>query len=70
MLDENDKPVLTDLNPRVTATVVLFKFAGLNLPYLRVKQLLGEPLPEIDIKYGIKMKRRYLEMFCDNGGAR
>ena len=37
MLDENDTPWLTDLNPRVTATIVLYAGAGLNLPYLRVK---------------------------------
>lgn len=63
MLDENDEPVLTDLNPRITATVRIFKEGGLNLPYLRIKQLLGEELPEIEVQYGIKMKRRYVEMF-------
>ncbi len=63
MLDENDNPVLTDLNPRVTATVILYKAGGLNLPYLRVKQLLGEDLPSINIHYGVKMKRRYLDLF-------
>ena len=68
--DAEGNPVLMEINPRIAATMQIFKMGGLNLPYLRVKQLLGEPLPEIDIKYGIKMKRRYLEMFCDNGGAR
>lgn len=68
--DADGNPVLMEINPRIAATMQIFKVGGLNLPYLRVKQLLGEPLPEIDIKYGIKMKRRYLEMFCDNGGAR
>lgn len=68
--DADGNPVLMEINPRIAATMQIFKVGGLNLPYLRVKQLLGEPLPQIDIKYGIKMKRRYLEMFCDNGGAR
>lgn len=68
--DADGNPVLMEINPRIAATMQIFKVGGLNLPYLRVKQLLGEPLPEINIKYGIKMKRRYLEMFCDNGGAR
>lgn len=63
MLDENDKPVLTDLNPRITATIVLYKHGGLNLPYLRVKQLIEEELPKVEIKYGIKMKRKYLDVF-------
>lgn len=68
--DADGNPVLMEINPRIAATMQIFKVGGLNLPYLRVKQLLGEALPEINIKYGIKMKRRYLEMFCDNGGAR
>lgn len=63
MLDENDEPVLTDLNPRVTATVILYKKGGLNLPYLRVKQLLREQLPDVEIKYGVEMKRRYWDVF-------
>ena len=63
MLDENNNPVLTDLNPRITATIIIYKDGGLNLPYLRVKQLMGEKLPEISIKYGIRMKRRYWDVF-------
>ncbi len=62
--DENGTPVLMEINPRIAATLQIFYVGGLNLPYLRVKQLLGEALPEIEVKYGIKMKRRYLEMFC------
>ena len=61
--DENGHPVLMEINPRIAATMRIFKEGGLNLPYLRIKQLLGEELPKIDIRYGIKMKRRYLEMF-------
>lgn len=61
--DENGKPVLMEINPRIAATMLIFKEGGLNLPYLRVKQLLGEELPEVEVKYGIRMKRRYLEMF-------
>lgn len=61
--DSQGHPVLMEINPRIAATMKIFKEGGLNLPYLRIKQLLGEKLPDIDIKYGIKMKRRYLEMF-------
>ncbi len=57
-------PVLMEINPRVAATMAIFKEGGMNLPYLRVKQLLSEELPAIDIKTGVVMKRRYLEMFC------
>ena len=68
MLDANDKPVLTDLNPRLTATLSVFAAGGLNLLYLRVKQLLKEPLPEIQIKYGTTLKRRYLESYTNPDG--
>ena len=53
-----------EINPRVAATMAIFKAGGMNLPYLRIKQLLGEELPEIEIKTGVKMKRRFQEMFC------
>ena len=68
MMDEFDNPWLTDLNPRVTATIVLYAGAGLNLPYLRIKQLLGEPLPKVDIKYGTKLIRKYLDTIYNNQG--
>ena len=61
--DRNGKPVLMEINPRVAATMEIFMQGGMNLPYLRVKQLLGEKLPECKIETGIKMKRRYMEMF-------
>ena len=63
--DENGHPVLMEVNPRVAATMKIFKKAGMNLPYLRIKQLLGEELPKVEIKYGVKMKRRYQEMFSE-----
>ena len=62
--DENGHPVLMEINPRIAATMQIFKEGGLNLSYLRVKQLIGEELPEVNIEYGIKMHRRYLEMFA------
>ena len=62
--DKDGLPVLMEINPRIAATMQIFKEGGLNLPYLRIKQLLGEELPSIEVKYGVKMKRRYLEMFA------
>lgn len=62
--DRDGHPVLMEINPRIAATMQIFKEGGLNLPYLRIKQLLDEELPKIDVQYGIKMKRRYLEMFA------
>ncbi|MBO4467850.1 MAG: ATP-grasp domain-containing protein [Clostridia bacterium] len=54
-----------EINPRLAATMAIFKHAGMNLPYLRIKQLLGEELPKIDPKTGVIMKRRFLEMFSE-----
>ena len=68
MLDDDDTPWLTDLNPRVTATIILYAGAGLNFPYLRVKQLLDEPLPQIDVKYGTKLVRKYQDILYNDCG--
>ena len=68
MLDENDNPWLTDLNPRVTATIILYAGAGVNFPYLRVKQLLGEELPKLNIKYGTKLIRKYWDVLYNENG--
>lgn len=66
MLAENDEPILTDLNPRITATIVLYAAAGINFPYLRIKQLLGEPLPHSELKYGVKITRKFDDIFYDD----
>lgn len=66
--DENGHPQLMEINPRTAATMSIFAAGGVNLLYLRIKQLLGEPLPKLDVKYGVKMKRRYAEFFCDENG--
>ncbi len=68
MKDAEGVPFLMDINPRITATVSLFAAAGLNLPYLRIKQLLGEPMPACTVHYGTRLKRRYSEMFTDSNG--
>lgn len=70
MRDKDGKAVLMDLNPRITATVSVIAAAGVNLPYLRVKQLLGERLPKVKIHYGVKLRRRYHELFSDEYGNR
>ncbi len=70
MRDMDGNAVLMDLNPRITATVSVIAAAGVNLPYLRVKQLLGEELPKVKINYGVKLKRRYGEYFCDKNGGK
>ena len=65
---EDGKCRLLEINPRIDATVSIFAAGGLNLPYLQIKHLLGEEMPKVDIKYGTRMKRRYLETFTDPMG--
>lgn len=67
-LDGDGRPVLMEINARLAATLAVFTAAGLNLLYLRVKQLLGEPLPSCQAREGVVMKRRYLEQFADADG--
>lgn len=62
--NRDGRPVLMEINPRTAATMQIFKEGGLNLPYLRIKQVLGEELPPVHVTYGVKMHRRYLEMFA------
>ena len=70
MLDADDNPVLTDLNPRITATIVLYAAAGINFPYLRVKQLLGEKIGSAHIKAGVSLIRKYDDLIIDSDGKR
>ena len=61
--DQQGKPVLLECNPRLAATMAIFKEGGLNLPYLRVKQLIGEELPQINVNYNVQMKRMFKEYY-------
>ena len=54
-----------ELNPRLAATLSVIAAGVVNLPYLRIKQMLGEELPDISPCYGVSFKRRYLDMFVD-----
>ena len=65
---EGAGPYVIEVNPRLTAGVVACAAAGVNLPYLGVKRLLGEELPDLQVRYGTKMSRRYQESFFDPEG--
>ncbi len=58
-------PVIMECNPRATAGISEFTASGVNLLYLNIKRCLGEPLPELIPRYGVVMKRRYQEMYCE-----
>lgn len=68
MRNDWEEAVLMDINPRITATISIMAAGGVNLPYLRVKQLLGEELPECEPQFGTRIRRRYGEMFTDKDG--
>ena len=55
-------PMIMECNPRITAGVPYFALAGVNLPYLCIKKLMGEELPKPRLEYGRIIKRRWLEM--------
>lgn len=51
---------LLEINPRINATVPFCAKAGVNLPYIRCKQLLGEPIcQQKEPNYGLKMNKFY-----------
>lgn len=56
-LDYNGVPKLLESNPRIQGTMVLSTFAGANIIYGAVKQVLGEPIPEFNINWGSKIIR-------------
>lgn len=58
-------PLIMECNPRATAGVAEFAASGVNLLYLNVKRCLGEELPDITPKYGVVMRRRYIEMYTE-----
>ena len=66
--DSKGQAQLLEINPRIDATVSIFAAGGLNLPYLRIKQLLGEELPDVCVNYGTRLKRRFMETFTDSDG--
>ena len=68
MRNDKGEAVLMDINPRITATVSVIVAAGVNLIYLRVKQLLGEELPKVEPIFGTRLRRRYDEMFTTPEG--
>lgn len=63
--DINGRPQIMEINPRLTAGIVACAAAGVNLPYLGIKKILGEELPNNRINYGTKMLRRWEEVFLD-----
>lgn len=61
MLGDDGRVMLLEVNPRLSASLPFVAKAGLNLPYLRCKQLLGFDIAKYDphVRYGLKMRKYY-----------
>ena len=59
---EDGTPLIMECNPRITAGIPYFALAGVNLPYLCVKKLLGEQVIAVKLRCGTIVKRRWSEM--------
>lgn len=53
---------IMECNPRITAGIPVFYYAGVNLPYLCVKKVLGEELTVTQPRFGTIVRRRWKEM--------
>lgn len=60
-------PQLIEINPRLSATIVMNLGAGINLPYLGIKLVLGEDVEIKKADYKIKMIRFWDEVFINGG---
>lgn len=67
--DSQGHAQLIEINPRLSATITAYAPHGINFPYLRLKSLLGEPLPTFSVNEGVVMQRRYSEVFFDKDGS-
>ena len=59
---------IIEINPRLSGTNVLCTGTGVNMPYLAVKLALGEALPEIKPRWGVRLLRFWDEVFVDETG--
>jgi len=63
------KPMLYEINPRLSATTILCTAVGVNMPYFLMKMLLNQKVPRKKILWGTEIIRYYNEMFYKFGGT-
>lgn len=56
ILDENDKPWILEINPRLSASVVATMEAGLPLVDYLVRMVLGLEIPRVEIPYDTRVR--------------
>ena len=63
-MNENQQPMIYDINPRGGASLAFCKAAGVNLMYYAIKMALGEEFPRDNkIRNNVKMIRGYHEYY-------
>ena len=67
-IGKDDEVTLLEINPRVSASIPFVREAGVNMLYLRCKNLLGD-FSDLDksypIKYGLKMRKYYETVYYE-----
>ncbi len=66
--DRNQKLKLLEINPRLHGSVILSVAAGVNIPYLALKECLGEKYVVPKPRYGTKMTRYWGASFHGQDG--
>lgn len=54
---------IMEINPRLTATVAINNVAGINFPWLGIKQAFGEKVEHVEKIRNVRMNRRYKEEY-------
>ena len=63
-MNENQQPLIYDINPRGGSSIAFCKAAGVNLMYYAIKMALGEEFPRNNkIRNNVKMIRGYHEYY-------
>jgi len=65
--DEKGELKIIEINPRVSGSIIFCVGAGVNLPYYGIKLVLGEDVPKVPVKWGLRVYRHWEEVFVSNG---
>lgn len=68
-VDAKGNAQVMEINPRLPAGIVNTVVAGINMPYLRIKQVLGEEMPECHVTEGYSMQFRNEEVIYKPDGT-
>lgn len=67
--DANNKTMIIDVNPRITATVGLGRYGGMNLPLIGLDCLLGKAVTDVPkAAVGVRIVRQIADFYFDPNG--